>query len=121
MTEVPFQLAGRTLIVGPSQAGKTRLTARALEAWIDRHGTDGVVVLETAPAPNAVFVNDATIPLQHESVGAKQLTGYCDAAACTVFNALDSDELGTDDSVSREERTALSELRPWADRTVGLN
>lgn len=183
MTGLPFPLTGSTLIVGPSQAGKTRLTARALEAWVDRHGTYDVVVLEfapelerngrtlggrldrfttipdgvwhsvldahapraeganeaeavalakdnveraveileTAPDPNAVFVNDATILLQHESVEVKQLTGYCDRATCAVLNALDSDELGTDDPVSRQERTALSELRSWADRTVELD
>ena len=183
MTGLPFPQTGSTLIVGPSQAGKTRLTARALEAWIDRHGTDGLVVLEfapeleregrilggrldrfatipdgvwhgvldahapraegadeaevvalakenaegsvaileTAPDPNAVFVNDATIPLQHVSVEADKLTGYCDGATCAVLNAFDSDELGTDDPVSRQERTALSELRSWADRTVELD
>ena len=183
MTELPFPLAGSTLIVGPSQAGKTRLTARALEAWVNRHGTDGLVVLEfapelerdgrllggrvdrfttiprdvwhgvldahapraegidegeavalakdnakrgleileAAPNPTAIFVNDATIPLQHESVDVKQLTEYFDRATCVVLNAFDSDELGTEDSVSRQERTALSELRSWADRTVELD
>lgn len=183
MTGLPFPLAGSTLIVGPSQVGKTHLTARALEAWVDRHGTDGLVVLEfapelerdgrilggrldrfttipdgiwhgvldahapraegadeaeavalakdnaergievldAAPDPNAVFVNDATIPLQHVSVEADKLTGYCDRATCAVLNAFDSDELGTDDPVSRQERTALPKLRSWADRTVELD
>lgn len=183
MTGLPFPLAGSTLIVGPSQAGKTRLTARALEAWIDRHGTDGLVVLEfapklecdgrilgsrldrfttipdgvwhgvldahapraegadeaelvalakdnakrgievleAAPVPTAVFVNDATIPLQHVSVEVDMLTGYCDHAICAVLNAFDSDELGTDDPVSRQERPALPEFRSWADRTVELD
>jgi hypothetical protein len=46
---LPFPLAGPTLIVGPSNVGKTRLTARALTAWLDREGTDGVVVFEFAP------------------------------------------------------------------------
>lgn len=41
---------GSTLIVGPSGAGKTRLTARALQNWIDEKGTDGVVVLEFGPS-----------------------------------------------------------------------
>lgn len=41
---------GSTLIVGPSGAGKTRLTARALQNWLDEKGTDGVVVLEFGPA-----------------------------------------------------------------------
>ncbi|WP_144906629.1 hypothetical protein [Halobellus captivus] len=183
MTGLPFPLTGSTLIVGPSQAGKTRLTARALEAWVGRHGTDGVVVLEfapelerdgqilggrldrfttipdgvwhgvldahapraegadeaesatlakdnatrgievldTAPDPTAVFVNDATIPLQHTFVEVDTLTGYCDRATCAVLNAFDSDELGTDDPVSRQERAALSELRSWANRTIELD
>lgn len=40
---------GRTLILGPSGVGKTRLTAEALERWIDAHGTDRVAVLEFGP------------------------------------------------------------------------
>lgn len=81
----------------------------------------GLEILEFAPNRTAFFVNDATIPLQHESVEVKQLTEYFDRATCVVLNAFDSDELGTEDSVSRQERTALSELRSWADRTVELD
>ncbi|MFB6256229.1 MAG: hypothetical protein ABEH58_05800 [Haloplanus sp.] len=44
----PVPLAGTTLIVGPSNVGKTRLTARALSAWLARDGRGGVV-LEFAP------------------------------------------------------------------------
>ena len=40
---------GTTLIVGPSNAGKTRRTAAALDAWLDRKGPEGVVVFEFAP------------------------------------------------------------------------
>jgi len=40
---------GTTLIVGPSNAGKTRRTAAAFDAWLDREGSDGVVVFEFAP------------------------------------------------------------------------
>ena len=47
--DLPVPLAGTTLIVGPSNVGKTRLTARALSAWLAREGTEGVVVLEFAP------------------------------------------------------------------------
>ncbi|MEF8856722.1 MAG: hypothetical protein V5A16_04805 [Haloplanus sp.] len=47
--DLPFPLAGTTLIVGPSNVGKTRLTARALTAWLDHEGAEGVVVLEFAP------------------------------------------------------------------------
>jgi len=48
-TTLPFPLAGTTLIVGPSNAGKTRLTARALAAWTERNGPDDAVVFEFAP------------------------------------------------------------------------
>lgn len=184
MSDLPFPLEGRTLIVGPSGAGKTRLTARALEAWIDREDPEGVVVLEfapeferdgrvlggrldrfttvspgawvgvldahapraesegedeltavelardnaeraerildAAPAPRAIFVNDVTIPLQSAVVEAERLTAYCDRAECAVVNAFESNQLGTDDPVSRRERDALATLRKWADRTVAL-
>lgn len=182
MSDLPFPLSGATLIVGPSRAGKTRLTARALDAWIERAGVEGVVVLEFAPEverdgrvlggrldrfttipdgawygvldahaprsesesdgeavalarenaeragqlldgapdPRAVFVNDATIPLQHGSFAPDRLTGYCDRAECVVLNAFEGDELGTEDPVSRREREALEGLREWARRTVSL-
>jgi GTPase SAR1 family protein len=42
-------LWGTTLVVGPSNAGKTRLTAQAIEEWVTANGTDGVVVLDFAP------------------------------------------------------------------------
>jgi|GEM_PF-315986 len=47
--DLPFPLAGTTLVVGPSNVGKTRLTARALTAWLDREGPDGVVIFDFAP------------------------------------------------------------------------
>jgi hypothetical protein len=40
---------GTVLVVGPSNAGKTRRTAGALDRWLDAHGPDGVVVLDFAP------------------------------------------------------------------------
>lgn len=183
MTATSVPLAGSTLVVGPSQTGKTRLTARALETWVERNGTAGVVVLEFAPEverdgevlggrlsrftdvpdgawlgvldahaprfegetpdesvalartnaerarelldaapadPRAVFVNDATIPYQHEVGEPERLTTYCDRARCALLNAFESDELGTDDPVSRQERAALSVLKDWSDRPVSL-
>jgi hypothetical protein len=42
-------LEGRVLITGPSNVGKTRLTARALERWIEERGVEGVAILEFAP------------------------------------------------------------------------
>ncbi|GAB7011122.1 hypothetical protein [Halorubrum trueperi] len=183
MSDLLIPLTGSTLIVGPSQAGKTRLTARALEAWIDRKGAAGVAVLEFAPEverdgtllggrlnrftvvpddawhgildahaprtageteaetvalaadnaaratrlldaapddPVAVFVNDATIPLQAEGVAPHRLVAYCEQASCAVLNAYEGELLGTDDPVSQREREALTTLREWADRTRSL-
>ena len=42
-------LGGTTLVVGPSNTGKTRLTAQALDRWLGAHGPDGCVVLDFAP------------------------------------------------------------------------
>ncbi|GAA0277637.1 hypothetical protein [Halobacterium noricense] len=183
MSDRRVPLTGSTLIVGPSQAGKTRLTARALNAWIDTHGAAGVVVLEFAPEveqdgtllggrldrfttvpddawhgildayaprtagetdakaaalaadnanraarllnaapddPAAVFVNDATIPLQAEEIAPHRLVAYCKQASCAVLNAYEG-ELGTDDSVSQREYEALTALRSWVDRTRSLS
>lgn len=47
--ELPFPLRGSICITGPSGAGKTRLTARALETWLDIHGPEGVVVIDLGP------------------------------------------------------------------------
>jgi glucose/arabinose dehydrogenase len=78
-------------------------------------------ILAAAPDdPGAVFVNDATIALQHEAGDVGRLTAYCDRADCAVLNAFESDELGTDDPVSRREREALAALHDWADRSVAL-
>ncbi|MEF8840323.1 MAG: hypothetical protein V5A62_01680 [Haloarculaceae archaeon] len=181
--DLPFPLSGTTLIVGPSNVGKTRLTARALDAWADARGPDGVVVLDFAPEferdgrvlggrlsrfgplpdgvwtgvvdthapraesetaaeavrlagenaararevldglpdrPRAAFVNDATIPFQHERGDPERLADYCDRADTAVLNAFESDELGTDDPVSRREREVLTVFREWADRVVRL-
>ncbi|MFO7926194.1 MAG: hypothetical protein ACQET5_02500 [Halobacteriota archaeon] len=176
-------LSGTTLIVGPSGVGKTRRTARALEAWLDTRGPAGVVVLEFGPSivrdgdivggridrfvdvpedvwhgvleahaprlqgsdeaevralarrnaerargildsippdPTAVFVNDATIPFQHESGEPDVLVRYCDRADCAVVNAYEGDGFGTDGAVSRRERAVLKRLRTWADRVLRL-
>jgi len=181
---LPFPLDGTTLVVGPSNVGKTRLTAEALAAWVDEHGPAGVVVLDFAPVverdgrilgghltqftkipdgayhgvfdahaprsesgdeteamnlaaanadaalelldaapadPTAVFVNDATIALQADPASAARLTDYCDRADCAVLNGLESAELGTDSTVSQNERAALADLRSWADRVVELS
>ncbi|WP_276272729.1 hypothetical protein [Haloarcula litorea] len=45
--EIP--LTGTTLVVGPSNAGKTRQTADAMTRWIDANGPEGCVILDFAP------------------------------------------------------------------------
>lgn len=165
------------LVTGPSNVGKTQRTAALFEAWVEKHGYEGVVVLDFAPelerdgrvlggritrfvdpgdawygaidahapraesederealslarenaaragalldiapmAPRATFVNDATIPFQHPSGNLDRLLAYVGDTDLAVLNAFDSDELGTDDAVSRCEQAALSRLRGWAD------
>lgn len=184
MATVPFPLEGTVLIVGPSQVGKTTMTATALEEWVATHGAAGVVVLDFAPeyeaegrilggritrfatvpddawhgvleahapraqsdgdaetavrlaadnavraiellqaappSPRAVFVNDATIPFQHERGDPAELLAYCNRADLAVLNGFESEELGVDDPVSRQERRALAAFRRWADRVVEL-
>jgi hypothetical protein len=183
MSDLPFELEGRTLITGPSNVGKTRLTARAIERWVETRGSSGVVVLEFGPAyeyegrvlgrhleafdavpddvwsggidahapraqssdeagalelaaanadaardlletapdsPDAVFVNDATIPFQHPTGDPAALFDYCEAAGCVVANALDRDRLVGDDPISQEERATLTTLHGWADRRIEL-
>lgn len=44
-----FERPGSTLILGPSNVGKTRATASALKDWTAVHGGRGVVVLDFAP------------------------------------------------------------------------
>lgn len=179
--ELPFPLEGSTLVTGPSNTGKTQLTARALGVWLDQYGPRGVVVfefgpefehegqllggrldrfttvpddvwhgtldacapraeggtteemveraasnarhaaelLDAAPAkPRAVFVNDATIPFQHEVGEVIRLTDYCSRATVAVLNAFKSDELGRDDPISRAEQRARQTLVGWADRSL---
>jgi hypothetical protein len=102
---LPFPLAGPTLIVGPSNVGKTRLTARALTAWLDREGTDGVVVFEFAP--------------EVERDG-RVLGGVLDAHAPRA--TADSDAAAADlaaDNARRAER--LFEAAPDEPRAVFVN
>jgi hypothetical protein len=90
-------------------------------ALAERNAQHAAAVIAAAPSdPRAVFVNDATIPFQHGSLPAERLLDYCENATCVVCNAFDSDELGTDDPVSRQERHALSQLSDWAGRVVRL-
>lgn len=49
MASLPVPFTGTTLLTGPSNAGKTRSTARAMREWVDDHGPANVVVLDFAP------------------------------------------------------------------------
>ncbi len=164
------------LLTGPSNVGKTRLTARTLERWIGAHDAEGVVILdfapeierdgvllggrlsrfvdipetawigaldahapraegetptearrlarenaerarvliEEAPEAEAVFVNDATIPFQHEGSDVEALLAACADAELVVMNAFSGQELGTNDPISRRERKARERLIEWA-------
>lgn len=175
MSDLP--LRGRVLLTGPSNVGKTRLTARTLERWIDARDAEGVVILdfapeierdgillggrlsrfvdlpaaawvgaldahapraegetpaeerrlarenaerarvliEEAPEAEAVFVNDATIPFQHEGGNVEALLAACTDAELVVMNAFSIQELGTDDPISRRERKVRERLIRWAD------
>jgi hypothetical protein len=168
---------GRVLLTGPSNAGKTRHTAKALAEWIDSQGPTGVSVLDFAPelerngvllggrlsrfteipeeawvgvidahAPRAeseseevarelarenatqamamikampsskaVFINDATIPFQHEAGDIETLLAACKDAELVVVNAFSGTALGSEDSISRREREARKRLTEWAD------
>lgn len=177
-------LHGSTVITGPSNVGKTRLTASSLERWVETNGVEGVVVFEFGPeierddrvlgghltrfttipsgvfhgvleanapraqsetdeeaialardnaeradrlfaaapsTPRAVFVNDATIPFQHDVGDLETFLSYCNRAECAVLNAFESRELGTSDLVSRRERVVVDRLRTWGDRVVTLD
>ncbi len=41
--------AGRVLLTGPSNVGKTRHTARSLAEWVEARGAEGVAILDFPP------------------------------------------------------------------------
>ena len=135
---------GSTLIVGPSGAGKTRLTAMALQKWIDENGTDGVVVLEFGPSiehegrlvggrldrfvdiPEDVFygVLDAHAPrLEGETaVETRELAQTNAENARRLFEALPPDPVvvfGNDVTIPfQHESAAVSRLTKYCDRAA---
>ncbi|WP_415378904.1 hypothetical protein [Halosimplex sp. TS25] len=96
MTDLGFPLDGSTLVVGPSGAGKTRLTARALETWIDREGAAGVVLLEFGPE----YERDGTV------LG-RRLERYTDVPADVWVGTVDA-------YAPRSESESEAELRELA-------
>lgn len=77
-------------------------------------------LLESAPTPTAAFVNDATIPFQAAGSDLSRLLSWLEPAQVAVLNAFESDELGRDDAISRQEKRVLARLRDWADSEIRL-
>jgi hypothetical protein len=78
-------------------------------------------LLDRAPSnPQVVFINDTTIPFQHPDGALDRLLAYIDNTV-VVMNAFDSNELGSEDPVSRCEQAALSRLVEWADEHERLD
>ncbi len=101
----------------PRSEGKTE---EEMVALASNNAERAERILDEAPKPRVVFVNDSTIPFQHARFDLQKFTTYCADAECVVMNAFESNELGTDDPVSRCEHEALKILREWADRTISL-
>ena len=125
-------LGGRlTRFVDPGEAWYGAIEAHAPRAEGDSDeaalalarengGVAGELLAVAPVAPRAVFVNDATIPYQDPDRDPERLLAYLEPAERVVLNALASDELGTDDPVSRAEKAALERFREWADREQQL-
>lgn len=96
----------------PRAEGDTDEAALALAR---ENGGVAAMLLAVAPGDSrAVFVNDATMPFQDPERDVGRLLEYMAGAERVVLNALESDELGTDNPVSRAERACLERLHDWA-------
>lgn len=94
----------------PRAESETEEEARELARENARGGTE---LIEAMPSSRAVFVNDATIPLQ-DAGDVEALLAACEGAELVVMNAFSGNELGTDDPISRREREARAKLVEWA-------
>jgi hypothetical protein len=109
---------GRFDAHGPRSEGETPDDVLALA----RENADRANrLLEAGPlAPRAVFINDATIAVQHEVGDLDGLLEYAMEAECVMFNAFEGGDFGTADPVSQRERVVLERLRSCADRVVEI-
>lgn len=105
-TDLPFPLDGSMLVVGPSNAGKTRLTARALDAWVAAYGPDGVVAVDFAP----VLVRDG------RTLGGR-LTQFTDVPDESWYGVLDAHAPRAE---SDDEASAASLATDNAERAATL-
>ena len=79
------------------------------------NATRAMAMIEAMPPSKAVFVNDATIPFQHETGDIEALLAACEDAELVVMNAFWGNELGSEDLISRREREARKQLEEWAE------
>lgn len=119
VVDIPAEVYHGTIEArGPRSEGETPEAAAA----IARENAEAARrCLRSAPVPTAVFVNDATLALQHDRADVDRLRSYCDLASCAVINAYRGDEFGADDPITRTERAAVDRLVDWADRVVDLS
>lgn len=123
---LPFPLDGSTLVVGPSNAGKTRHTADALERWVADHGPEGCVVLDFAPTVE----RDGTVLGGHltrfTTIPDGSYHGVFDAHAPRAEAGSDTEalELAADNAATAAERLEAAPADPTAvfvnDATIAL-
>jgi hypothetical protein len=139
---LPVPLFGTTLVVGPSNAGKTRLTAETIDEWVAANGTEGVVVLDFAPTverdgrilgghltqftsvPDGVYhgVFDAHAPRSESETDAQalELAGANAAAAADCLDAAPADPVAVfvnDATIALQSESDLTErLTAYCDR-----
>ncbi|MDY6775254.1 MAG: hypothetical protein SV253_04135 [Halobacteria archaeon] len=93
----------------------------------------GISLIDSAPdSPDAVFVNDATIPFQYTGSDPETLTRYCSRADDSLLNFYDteadsereSDGLPSSSSqtdvVDLNERRTVEWFRDWSDTEIRL-
>ncbi|XGI84010.1 hypothetical protein ACEU6E_01805 [Halorutilales archaeon Cl-col2-1] len=88
----------------------------------------GVGLVESAPHdPDAVFVNDATIPFQYPDSDSGTLVEYCERADDCLLNVYDPRSGGDTETVLSDsgvlnspEAATVESLRGWADVEIHL-
>jgi GTPase SAR1 family protein len=105
VADLPFPLTGATLVTGPSNVGKTRLTARAVERWVLANGPDGAVVLDFAP----VVERDG-------SVLGGRLTQFTDVPDTVWYGVLAAHAPRTDGADEAESRRLAADNARRAER-----
>jgi GTPase SAR1 family protein len=105
VADLPFPLSGVTLVTGPSNVGKTRLTARALEQWVVDEGPHGAVVLDFAPVVE-----------RDETVLGGRLTQFADVPDTVWHGVLAAHAPRTDGADEAESRRLAADNARRAER-----